>query len=185
MAISVKNFLNEKYFVKITNTKLDYPQGEVCFDVGLFNNINDAHPYRSMRFFLINKKKHTLKVSHLDVKNLGSISVTDGMVIHLSTEFEASNEFEKELLRYKNRFIELKDQKWSEVYHNESVYIENDGLYTKNSEQKWVKSEDYAKFNVFDNYFSIDEMNKSGSNIIKSAYEYLKSLPEFAGAEDC
>jgi len=183
--MAIKNFANTSYIARVIDIKLDPRFGMAQFDIGLFKEMDDPRPFREMRFELPNPKKYTLKVDHLNVLSLQHINIVNNVTIHLSKDFQASNPLEENLLKFKDRFIQLQNHGWQEVFHTDSIYIDNNGLYSKNPQGQWVKTKEFDDWNIFEQYYSISSMNQQDANIIKNTYLYIKTLPEFSNAEDC
>lgn len=73
---------------------------------------------------------------------------------------------------------------WEELPETVCVKAMDEGrLYFKSS-SGWVFDHGRLTATEFDDWFSVSAVGGDGNNILKRAYQYLKTRPEFAGATD-
>jgi hypothetical protein len=79
------------------------------------------------------------------------------------------------------------DNSWYVNIPTKYFYVVNDSAFYKKKGKSYKKVKDSKIFNedTWNDFFSLEELNKKDNNLIKSTYNFLKTKDEFSGVTDC
>jgi hypothetical protein len=166
-------------------TRIDFSKkfGEVNFEFSIYANEYEVDPYQKLQYSVKDKTKWIESLSFMNVKSLQKIIPEEEMLIHLDINFGNDDySTDKDYTFFRNKYIKYLNGAWHN-YGPPAQVIHGEGVFTLDGET-FVKVCDLDDIMEFNKFFGLDTQNQADFNIIKCAYMYLKSLPEWSNAKD-